>query len=113
MSWFYTCFCGAEQGEGGGTCSSQAGGRQCGRALQGRSWQLGVRVLADQGAGHQGPGVWGAGSWQLRVQVCPSGLSISTAGRQDLTGDPCTTLQGKGILVQDEYREEEGEKEWG
>lgn len=67
MSWFYTCFCGAEQGEGGGTCSRQAGGRQHGGLCKVRAaWgqgpgstgcrhqgpgSLGCRVLAAQGAG--------------------------------------------------------------
>lgn len=102
MSWFYTCFCGAEQGEGGGTCSSQAGGRQCG----------GLRkVWATWG---QGPGSTGcrvSGSWQLRVQgpggsgcraLCPSKPSIGTAGRRDLqarlTGDPAQHCRERGFL---------------
>lgn len=72
------------------------------------SWEHRVQGTRLQEFGVQGPG-----SWECRA-LCSSKLSIGTAGRQDLqarlAGDPCTTLQGKGILVQGEYREEEGGK---
>lgn len=61
------------------------------------------KVLATRG---EGPGSSGCRA------LCPSQPSRGTAGRWELqarlAGAPCTALQGKGILVQDECREEEG-----
>lgn len=83
MSWFYTCFCGAEQGEGGGTCSSGAGGRQGAEALQGRSWQLGVGLVEHR--------VQVSRAWQFGVR------GPAARGQQPCPASPPSALLAGGI----------------
>lgn len=84
MSWFYTCFCGAEQGEGGGVCGSRARGRRAGgsAAPAPRAGALAARGL-------QGTAALRALRWHCQ-------------GRQDLqarlTDSPYTVQQRKGIF---------------
>lgn len=69
-----------------------------------RSGQHGVRVLGAQGARYQGPDSSGCrvlAAWGARA-LCPSKLSIGTAGRRDLqarlTGDPAQHCRERGFL---------------